>query len=94
MALSRLTIKPETGGEIEAIYNPREFTLETRNQFQRTAMPGLPTPIMQFVSGETQKISLELFFDTYETKDDVRKHTRQITDLLKINRDLHAPPVC
>lgn len=94
MGLAKLTIKPQTGGVIRAMYNPREFTLETRNQFQRTAMPGLPTPVTQFVSGETQKLSLELFFDTYETGEDVRLHTKQVTDLLKINRKLHAPPVC
>jgi hypothetical protein len=36
---------------------------------------------------------MELFFDTFEKQRDVREETRKVTDLLKINRDLHAPPV-
>jgi nucleoid-associated protein YgaU len=81
---------------VEAMFNPGEFTIETRNQFQRTAIPGMPTPLTQFVSGETQTISLELFFDTYEEtpKTDVRDFTGKIINLLKINKEIHGPPVC
>ena len=96
MGLAKLTIQPETkaGGDIKAMYNPNEFTISTRNKFQRTAMPGLSTPVTQFISGETQTISLNLFFDSYEKGEDVRTLTSKVTDLLKIDRDLHAPPVC
>ncbi len=101
MGLEKLKIKPldaqlkETGEVIiEAMYNPAEFTIETRNQFQRTSMPGLPTPVTQYVSGQTQTISLSLFFDTYEDREDVRNHTSKVVNLLKINKKIHAPPVC
>jgi len=100
MGLEKLKIKPlniqlsKSIGEIEVMFNPAEFSIETRNQFQRTAMPGLPTPVTQFVSGETQTLSFDLFFDTYEKREDVRAKTRQVTDLLKINKEIHAPPVC
>ncbi|MCB0258577.1 MAG: LysM peptidoglycan-binding domain-containing protein [Calditrichaeota bacterium] len=100
MGLQKLTIKPlnaklkETGKEIKAMYNPNELTIETRNQFQRTAMPGLPTPVTQYVSGQTQTISVSLFFDTYEKGEDVRKYTAEVAKLLKIDKAIHAPPVC
>lgn len=100
MGLEKLQIRPlkadlsETGEVIEAMYNPNEFTIETRNQFQRSAIPGLPVPLTQFVSGQTQTISLSLFFDTYETAEDVRNHTGKVVNLLKINKEIHAPPVC
>ncbi|MFQ5628287.1 MAG: peptidoglycan-binding protein [bacterium] len=88
-------LKPKgKGKEIFAMYNPKEFTIDTSTQFQRMTMPGLQTPITQFVSGQTQTISLDLFFDTYEKKQDVRDFTRKVTDLLKIDSDIHAPPVC
>lgn len=92
--LEKLTITPNTGERVVAMYNPAEFSLETRNQFQRNAMPGLPVPITQFTSGETRTISLELFFDTSETHEDVRNHTQKVIKLLKIDPSLHAPPVC
>ena len=84
----------KAGEEIEAMYNPKEFTIETSNQYQRTAIPGLPTPVTQFVSGQTQTLSFDLFFDTYETGIDVRTHTSKVIKLVKIDRSLHAPPVC
>jgi nucleoid-associated protein YgaU len=102
MALAKLTIMPlkanlrEVNKEaiVQVMYNPKEFTIDSSTQFQRSAMPGLQTPITQFVSGQTQTLSLDLFFDTYEDKTDVRLHTAQVTNLLKIDSDIHAPPVC
>lgn len=90
----RLTIISEVGTVVRAMYDPSEFSLEMRNQFQRTVIPGLPVPVTQFVSGEARKLSFDLFFDTSETKEDVRNHTRQVIGLLKIDKTLHAPPVC
>lgn len=100
MGLEKLTIIPldaqmaPKGDPIKAMYNPAELTIDTKAQFQRTAMPGLPTPITQFVSGDTQSLSFDLFFDTYEAGEDVRIHTKKVVSLLNIERDLHAPPVC
>jgi nucleoid-associated protein YgaU len=36
---------------------------------------------------------MELFFDTYELHTDVRDRTKNVTDLLSINGELHAPPI-
>lgn len=82
------------GDAIEVMYNPKEFTIDSSVQYQRSAMPGLQTPITQFVSGQVQTLSLELFFDSYEKREDVRESTSKLTNLLKINSETHAPPVC
>ena len=102
MGLAKLKILPlkanlqEINKEaiVTVMYNPKEFSIDSSTQFQRSAMPGLQTPVTQFVSGQTQTLSLDLFFDTYEQKTDVRAHTVKVTNLLKINREIHAPPVC
>jgi hypothetical protein len=102
MGLAKLKIIPlkanlrevDKDAVVEVMYNPKEYTIDSSTQFQRSAMPGLQTPVTQFVSGQTQTLSLDLFFDTYEAKTDVRIHTAKVTNLLKINRDIHAPPVC
>jgi LysM repeat protein len=36
---------------------------------------------------------MELFFDTTQDRTDVRDQTSKITDLLKIDSELHAPPI-
>jgi nucleoid-associated protein YgaU len=39
-------------------------------------------------------LKIDLFFDTYEKRQDVRDYTRKATQLLDIDPELHAPPVC
>jgi Contractile injection system tube protein/LysM domain len=102
MALEKATIqamdptgKP-IGSAIAVLFNPAEYTLEKGNTFQQTALPGLGSPITQFTSGGAETLTMELFFDTYTDKagEDVRNYTDRVTDLLQINADLHAPPIC
>lgn len=102
MALEKATIQamdPEgkpIGTAIAVLFNPAEYTLEKGNTFQQTALPGLGSPITQFTSGGAETLTMELFFDTYTDKagEDVRNYTDRVTDLLQINADLHAPPIC
>ena len=96
-----LSITPIVGDKslppIKAQFNPDQYSLSKSNQFASIAIPGRDSPIIQFVRGEAQNLYLELFFDTYtfEGGKDVREqYTKKITDLLTINHDLHAPPIC
>jgi Contractile injection system tube protein/LysM domain len=100
MALQKLQIIPE--GPLEpffVMFNPERYTLNKAVQFAEIGIPGLDSPILQFVRGQNEKITMELFFDT--TKDgmgedatDVRKETKKIYQLLKILPETHAPPRC
>jgi len=81
---------------IHVLFNPQQYSIDKSNQFANIAVPGRQSPIIQFVRGESETLSVELFFDTYTYKgsEDVRIHTQKITDLLNINGTIHAPPVC
>lgn len=95
MALEKATIEPYIGGEsIEVLFNPTEYQLTQSNQFNEVAIPGLAAPLIQFGRGNARSLSMQLFFDTYEDGSDVRKHTQKLINLLKIDDELHAPPVC
>ena len=100
MGLEKAEIKPldekgnSIGDSIKVLFNPAEYSIETSNQFQSTSLPGLLTPITQFVSGNARTLTMDLFFDTYEKGEDVRDYTRKVTSLLEINSDMHAPPLC
>jgi len=87
------TGKP-VGTPIEVLFNPTEYRLAKSNQFSEVAIPGLEAPPLQFVRGNARTLSMQLFFDTYEQGQDVRAYTGQIVDLLKVDPELHAPPVC
>jgi nucleoid-associated protein YgaU len=82
------------GQKAEVIFNPAQYSVETGNQFASTPLPGLSNPIVSFVNGDADSLSMELFFDTFTNKGgaDVRNETKKIARLLDIDPELHAPP--
>lgn len=79
---------------VDVLFNPSEYVVTSANKFSWRRVPGLQSPIAQFVSGEATTLTMDLFFDTYGTNVDVRTHTSKITDLLDVDRELHVPPTC
>jgi nucleoid-associated protein YgaU len=97
MPLEKLTILPENGGPIVALFNPERYTVSKSVQLAELAIPGLDAPVVQYVRGQNEKITMELFFDTtdlgmIDPVTDVRSLTGQVYQLLKVDGDLHAPP--
>jgi nucleoid-associated protein YgaU len=94
MALEKARIQIEhTGQVIPVMFNPEEYSLNKDNNFASQAIPGLSSPLLQFVNGNLRTLEMELFFDTSIERTDVRERTQQIADLMKIDSELHAPPV-
>jgi hypothetical protein len=95
---------------VPCLFNPRELNVDKSNHFAEVNIPGLSSPIFQFVRGNARSVSMDLFFDTYELGTDVRLFTDRITGwdagsmfsnlpdeakgLMDIDSDLHAPPIC
>ena len=80
-------------------FNPTEFTLDKSAQIAEIAIPGLDSPLLQFVRGQNEKLSVDLFFDTTENGTgagavSVTTLTDPVYSLVKIEPDGHAPPVC
>lgn len=94
MALERVNILNEaTQVPIHALFNPEEYSLNKDNNYASQAIPGLTSPLLQFVHGNLQTLDMELFFDTFDSQADVRSETSKIFNLLSINSELHTPPV-
>jgi nucleoid-associated protein YgaU len=70
-ALQRLTIAREGGDPVEALFNPSEISVSgaaSWDQEQRASYGGAHTVELEFRSVEAQTLSIELFFDTYESR--------------------------
>jgi nucleoid-associated protein YgaU len=85
--------------EIPVKFNPTELTMDKSAQFNEIAIPGLDSPLQQFVRGQAEKLTLELFFDSTEDgmgagATSVTTYTDRIYSLVKIEPETHAPPVC
>lgn len=75
-------------------FNPSEYQLQKANNFAEIGIPGLESPPIQFVRGSAEKLSLELLADTSDTLEDVReKYVNKLRDLMRLNSELHAPPI-
>src|SRR5215471_702694 len=99
-----LITNTDTGENIEVLFNPQEYTVNRDNNFAQMVVPGLSSPLLQFVHGNMQTLEMELLVDSYEAHKangkavnaanaDVRALTTKITGLLDINSETHAPPV-
>ena len=93
-----------SGAKIPVEFNPSDYTVSQDINYAQAAVPGLSQPLLQFVNGNTPALEMELFLDTYETVQingktiatagsDVRNLTQQVTNLMNIDSDTHAPPV-
>lgn len=82
------------GEKAEVIFNPAEYSLQKGNQFASAPLPGLSNPVLSFVNGDADILSMDLFFDTYTNRggSDVRDETKKIARLLDIDPTIHAPP--
>jgi hypothetical protein len=79
-------------------YNPTEFTLDKQVQLGEAAIPGLDAPLQQFIRGQAEKLTLELFCDTTEQgmaegAISVTTQTDRIYQLIRIEPTRHAPPI-
>jgi nucleoid-associated protein YgaU len=80
-------------------YNPTELTWDKSAQIAEITIPGLDAPLQQFIRGQAEKLTLELFFDSTDkgmgkNAVSVTADTDLIYRLIKIEPETHAPPIC
>ena len=86
-------INVTTGQIVSVMFNPDELRLEQGNTFAEVGVPGLDTSPVQYVRGRARALTMQLFFDSYEIREDVRAYTSSVVSLLDTDPKTHAPPV-
>jgi len=101
MELAKLTIRVETAPgefnkEVVALFNPNQIAIQKTTQWHLRPKPESDTGKSQFTHGDPATLSMELFFDTYASRKDVRHYTKQIFALTTVQEhgELHRPPLC
>lgn len=112
MALEKALIEvldgSRKGRRLPVLFNPAEYSMERANAYKATAVPGLGSPLIQFVNGDAATLSMDLFLDDFTDPDgppdegssargtterkSVKQRIDEIAQLLDIDRTLHAPP--
>lgn len=85
---------PADNVRVPLTFNPAQYQVKKPQVFQEIAIPGLPTPPLQWVRGGLGTLSLEAVVDT---TDDLRNvddaYVSRIRGLLDPDPKLHAPPL-
>ncbi len=95
----RLDANGNVADRIEVQFNPTELATTKGAQIAEIAIPGLDSPLLQFVRGQNETVSLELFFDSTEAgtgpgASPVTALTNRFYALVKMSGREHAPPRC
>lgn len=85
---------PET---IEAQYNPAELTLEKSAVLAEQNIPGLDSPLLQFVRGQIQKLTVELTLDEASVPENqpdatLERRMTALHELVRVQPRTHAAP--
>jgi len=84
MALEKLQLKNlDNGEQFPVLFNPAEYTLEVSNSWEEPPK-SKGKPELQFTNQSMKKLTMELFFDTYEQGEDVRTHTARVARLMNV----------
>ena len=82
---------------LDVQFNPTEYTLSKGAQIAEIGIYGIDSPILQFVRGQNQRLTLDLYFDT--SRDGLDESATPVTDLtepffqlVKMQPATHAPP--
>lgn len=79
---------------IEVMFNPDSYTITTNILYPDISVPGLRNPLLQFVRGEAQTLSVELFLDQSNTGVSLNEKLEALRAFVRVDSELHAPPVC
>lgn len=88
-------------GKLEVLFNPTEYSIDRESTFAEVAVPGLESPVIQYVRGNGDRMTFELFLDVTDNLKDGQLVTgqsvrelfvRPLERLLLQNPQLHAPP--
>jgi hypothetical protein len=80
-------------GFVEVLFNPTDLSVECGSHYASMPVPGLSMPILQYIRGESDVLSLELFLDATDQNKDIKEDLAKLEKFVVIDSSLHAPPV-
>ena len=97
--IENLDMKDKRKNKVKVQFNPAELSFNKTAQIAEIAIPGLDAPVLQFIRGSSETLTLDLFFDSTEKGmgDAAESVTPKVDDfyaLVKQDAKLHAPPRC
>lgn len=93
-AVLKIVVPEVDKPEIKFRFNPTSYRLQKANTFSEIEIPGLETPPIQYIRGGSETLSFDALFDTSDSQKNVREeYVDRVSNLMRINSELHAPPI-
>ncbi|HEX2574619.1 MAG TPA: hypothetical protein VH877_34045 [Polyangia bacterium] len=100
--LTKVTIKALEGsaGTCTAMFNPKELTVEKSVSWTPAKARGeggegkQEERVLEYQDPQPAKLSVTLFFDTFEQKSDVYNDIKPLESMAMIDSALKRPPLC
>jgi nucleoid-associated protein YgaU len=89
-----VNVSTDPEGSIDVLFNPTDYGINRGANYTEMQVPGLRTPILQFIRGEAQTLDVELFLDGTNKRQPVEDDLAKLRTFISIDGELHAPPVC
>jgi hypothetical protein len=84
-----LNLDNKSARAVECMFNPAQYTFTRSNTWEADAGGGANMPLVSFSGGEPTVLKMELWFDTYADRSDVRtEYTDKIWDLMNVDSRL------
>src|SRR5690348_419250 len=79
----------DTGDSVPCMFNPPSYEFTKSNSWAQATAQGQNTPaLFEFNGGQSADLTIDLFFDTHLTGEDVRsKYTNKVWQLALVNKD-------
>ena len=81
--------------KLDLMFNPKELSLDKKVPWNPQYTSGKDLPAMEFTNGQAMSLSVELMFDTYESKKNVHKeHITKLVKMALIDSTRKRPHLC
>lgn len=85
----------DSHARVEALYNPKDLQVDKQVSWSGHKGGHTDSPALEFSHGEARGFDVELFFDTYESREDVYKRfIGPLATFTLIDSHVGRPPMC
>jgi hypothetical protein len=78
---------------VTVLFNPTDLSVDRGSHYATMPVPGLSMPILQYIRGVSDVLTLDLFLDRTDQNSDIENDLARIASFVVIDSGLHAPPV-
>ena len=84
----------DTDVQVEAMFNPKEIGIDRTVPWNKHKKSAADNPILEYTDPDSREMSIELLFDTFETKTSAYlDHIKPLEQLTKVVESLKRPPM-